>query len=186
MNYYLFLLPLFTALVAWLSTLIFLYAFVRWVIPKKQIPLQQALVQLLRGSIDLKPVLLKMEALDFESELGPLIDRRLDHLIDQFKPLVPMGEVLLSGSLAIRLKKRAKEEFLEAIPEIKSCLVNKIERDFNFNQIIGELLQEIDCSQIPSILASETKGEIAKLKGLSALVGFILGMIGLALFLFFC
>lgn len=182
----LILLPLFGALFGWLSISVFQYALFHWIIPNKLPGIKEAAVQKLSGAINFSHLFKKMEGIDFASEVEPLIDQRLDHLVDQMKPSIPMGEILLSGALAQRLKERAKAEILDAMPELKQQLIKKIESGFDSKQIIEEQLQQVEGIQLAEFIQGALGGEFTKIKAICALGGLLLGFLELVLFLLIC
>jgi len=64
--------------------------------------------------------LLKFEGVEKEAE--KILEGRLDSLVAAFKKEIPMASAFLTGSLAERLKGRAKEELMQAVPELKERL----------------------------------------------------------------
>lgn len=186
MTFCLFLLPLFGALFGWLSLSVFHYALFQWIIPNKLPSIKEAAVQKLSGAVDFSQLFQKMEEIDFASEIEPFIDQRLDHLVDQLKPSIPMGEVLLSGALAKRLKERAKTEILDAIPEIKLQIIKKIESGFDSKQIMEEQLQHVEGIQLAGFIRGALGEEFTRIKALCALAGLLFGFLELVLFLLIC
>lgn len=182
----LILIPLFNALVGWLSIVLFLHGFFRWILPARKASICQAIVQKLQVEGDVNPLIEKFKQINLENEVSPLLDKRLEDVIVQLKGQIPMGEMFLSGALAERLKGRVKQEILKSLPEIQDHLIQKVASELNFKQILEEKVQGLLNGPLANHLALEMGGELRKLKGMGALLGLIIGLLELPLLVWFC
>ncbi len=186
MKIYLILVPFFNALGGWLSVVLFLHILLKWIIPSKQESICQASIQKLSIQGEPNPLILKLEQMDLESEVSPVLDQRLNQLIAQLKEQIPMGEIVLPRRLAERLKGRAKQEILKALPEIKERLVEKVKKEFDFGQLIEAHINALDFTQLESYLTSEMSDELRMLKGIGAAIGLVIGCLELPLLMWMC
>lgn len=79
-------------------------------------------------SYALSPLFSELENLDshlIEEELTPLIDEKISQFLLDFASQIPMGSMLLKGSLGQNLKEKGKKAVLELIPEIKKRGIKK-------------------------------------------------------------
>jgi hypothetical protein len=180
------LLVLFSTLIGWMSVHLFLYLLRKKIIPAKQADIKQMLVQKIQGLEIEKGMLEKFNQFDIAKEVSPLIEHRLQNLVDQLKHEIPMGEILLSGPLAERLKGRARDEIMKGLPEIKDQIRDKLEKEFAFEEQLEGVIGQFDIVQFYSSLQKEMKGSMTLLKGMGALVGFSLGILEMLLLLWIC
>jgi hypothetical protein len=181
----LILIPLFNALVGWLSIVLFLHGFFRWTLPARKASICQAIVQKLQMEGETNRFIEKLKQINLENEVSPLLDKRLDDVVVHLKGQIPMGEMFLSGALAERLKGRVKQEILKSLPEIQECLIQKAS-ELDFKQILEEKVQGLLNGPLANHLAVEMGGELRKLKGMGALLGLIIGLLELPLLVWFC
>lgn len=185
MNIYLIFIPFLNALIAWLSVVAFWHILFHRILPRKQNLIRQALLEKIQMIMPSYSITQKIEELDLEKEVAPLLDQRLDQLIAQLKGQIPMGNVLLSGSLTEGIKRRIKEEILRTLPELKERLAKKIEAEFNLEQIIEQHVQQLQLSSLQTYLQKEMSQEMTQLQGLAALTGFTIGLVNLLFFYIF-
>ena len=171
------LIPLFSAILGWLSIIIVLEILFRYLLPSRWPAIQNMIVKQLQEKVTPGLLSAKLQELDLEKEVSPLLDLRLNRLIEQLKKQVPMGEYFLSGALVEQLKARAKEEILQTMPEMKVRLLEKAEKEFDLNKLIEDQVQGISYSQFASSVKQQFKRDIFKIKALGALIGFILGIL---------
>jgi uncharacterized membrane protein YheB (UPF0754 family) len=181
-----FLSPLILAFFGWFSVRLFLSLVFRWIIPSEEASIRRAVKQKLQELAESNGLFLKMQQLDLESEVNPLLDQRLNRLVDQLKGQVPMGEFLLTGSFAERLKLRAKDEILQILPEVKSRLIEKIQREYDPKEIIEEQVNRLKLADLEFFIKNDMKWPLRKLAALGAVVGYLLGFFEILLLHWFC
>jgi len=99
--------------------------------------------------------------IDLSEASENLIDERLDRLVEVFKEEIPMASMFLKGSLVEKLKKPAKKELLEALPELKNKMFS------------------------PSVI-KKLRGYLFLATALGGAIGLIIGILELAIFSYFC
>lgn len=62
-----------------------------------------------------------------EEELSPVIEEKISDLLEDITAQIPMGSMLVSGSLGKTLKERAKTAILKMLPELKEKGLSKSE-----------------------------------------------------------
>jgi hypothetical protein len=173
-------------LIGWMSIHLFLYLLRKKIIPAKQAVIKQMIVQKIRDLEIEKGMIDKFNQFDMEKEIAPLLEHRLQTLVEQLKHEIPMGEILLSGALAERLKERARQEIIKGLPEIKDRLGERIKEEFALEAKIEEVVNQFKMDQVYSCLESEMKGAITRLKAVGALIGFTLGILEAVLLFWIC
>ena len=145
-----------------LIAVIFSHAFVGWAVISTLIYLFLSNSSLIKrliiqqiNHLNLNDLLIsKLERLDLNPLLEPIVDERLDALIDQYRYQIPMLSMFLTISLATKIKSMAKMEVLKALPEIQTQLIANADKLFNLTQVFDEYIQEI---QFDAILRSHFK-----------------------------
>ena len=181
-----FLVPLVIAFLGWLSIRLLLNLLLRWIIPNEEAAIRKLMIQKLQEIVESHSLSSKIQQLDLESEVSPLLDQRLNHLVEQLKGQIPMGEFFLTGSIAERLKVLAKDEILQILPEVKTHLIEKIEREYNFKQIIEDEVNRLDLADLDFYIKNEMRWGLRKLSALGALIGYLLGFFEILLLYGFC
>jgi uncharacterized membrane protein YheB (UPF0754 family) len=184
---YLYLIPFLNALMVWMVITILINFLLKYVFPSKKELIYQKILQAMEKEWNRSgnPLLENIEKLDLEEELSPILDKRLDLLIDNLKLHIPMGGLLLAETLTSKVKHRIKMEILKALPEVKKSLRNKVQKEFNLLPFMEERIRSYDLKQIEKMIYQHGKQQILQLKGLGAVIGFIFGLIELVFMLIF-
>jgi hypothetical protein len=108
-NYYL--VPLLFALTSFVSTFATIFALF---LPNKGFLIKRlpSLFKHLSNSEPLQPQKL-------EQKISPLLDEKVSDLLTNITSQIPMGSMLLSGSLGKTLKEKAKAGIVDMLPELK-------------------------------------------------------------------
>ena len=106
---------------------------------------------------------------DLSVGIEPLLDKRLDLVVENFKQEIPMASMFLSGALANKFKNKGKSEILKMLPEVKTFLIEKFLQDFELDTLMPS----------PSTLAK-------KMAFCGAILGFILGAIHVGIIAIIC
>ncbi|MEM1282526.1 MAG: hypothetical protein AAGG81_03130 [Chlamydiota bacterium] len=113
----------------------------------------------------------------FESEVEEVIDDKLDDLVLVFKQQIPMASTFLVGSFVEKLKKSAKLEILKIVPDIREKFVNRMKVGHFDEQVVDKL--------VASITWSSFKPIVKHIVLVSAISGYLLGLIQVAWMYFF-
>ncbi len=174
--------------IGWLVAEVFLILIFRYLLPIKQGDLRQLL---LNKAVELagpeKDCLVdKVRAFNLEAEVVPVLDVRLEDLIEQLRGQIPMGGMLLSGAWIERFKSKIKQEILKSLPAIKENLAKKVGQEFDFQKMIEEKVQALDFTELGRSFRQIYRFDLLKLRGAGALIGFGIGLLELVLFTLFC
>ena len=179
---YLLLIPIFNALTGWLSIFLFMQVLFKYVLPRRWQTIQHLIIKKLQEFAVPGLIRAKIQELDLEKEVSPLLDLRLDRLIEQLKKQVPMGEYFLSGAFVERLKARAKEEILQTLPEIKERLIEKAEREFDLNTIIEDQVYGLSLFKFESFVRTKFRSDLLRAQAFGFFLGLLLGIFEYLLF----
>lgn len=171
---------LFNGLIVWLSIILFWQFVLRLSIPSRWHLLQQRMTVQLQEEVSSLIRSSEFCEFDLENEVSPLLDQRLNRLVEQLKKQVPMGEFFLSGAFVERLKERAKEEILQVLPEIKERLLAKGEKEFY--QIIDKRLSDLTSEKFVNFIRCTFRVDFIKIQIVGAVAGFLLGVVETLLF----
>lgn len=105
-------------------------------------------------------------------EMNELIERFLDKFMNGLKSQIPMGNMLFSPSLTIKIKAYAQEEIIKEIPQIKEEFIRYLKDKKPYEGII---LQNI--AKIQDELIEEGYRMIWKVLSLSLLSAFLVSLI---------
>lgn len=62
----------------------------------------------------------RLDTLPLEQEITPLLEDKISHFMNDLTAQIPMGSMILNGSLGQSIKSKAKLAALETLPELKS------------------------------------------------------------------
>ncbi|SCA63149.1 hypothetical protein SCG7086_AL_00050 [Chlamydiales bacterium SCGC AG-110-P3] len=119
----------------------------------------------------------KVEQMDIDSEVEPLIDQKMDAFFDDVIKQVPMAAMFLQGSMADTLKEQAKGQLVQLIPELKEKMVDKIGQEFSPRQLIAEKLQSLDLDDVERRLQHEMHAPCVELRMYGSALGAVLGLV---------
>lgn len=103
---------------------------------------------------------------DIQLEIDQNLDMQLDTFIQNLRDQIPMGAMLLTPALSIKIRGLAKEGILKMLPDLKDQLFQRISEEIQIHTIILQLL----------------RSDLIKIVIYSALSGFIIGLLS-ALFI---
>jgi hypothetical protein len=173
-----FIVLLFNAFLGWLTiTLLVNLLFYK----EKELKKAMALAAL--RELGDNPILTKMEELDLEKELEPIIDKRLDNLLESYRQDMPMLALFMTPELSQSIKGKGKVEILKALPDIKESLLSKVKTEFNLNQIVEDKVADF---QLKPFIQQNFKQELLKLKLFSATIALGVGLVEIAALYLFC
>lgn len=148
----------------------------------KEKELKKGLTRVILREMDDNLIITKIEEFDLENELEPVIDQRLDGLLNRYREESPMIGLFLTPDLGVSIKAKGKEEIIKALPEIKAMLISKVKDEFNMEQIISEKIAHLSLN---TLIQANFKKELFQLKSLSALIALGVGLIEVVLLYLF-
>lgn len=107
---------------------------------------------------------------EFDNVAGPgdfceILDEKLEGFIEDLRNRIPMGNMLLTSSLSVKVKELAKEGIIKIMPDIKERLINRLSNEMRVDILILKIL----CPELCRIIIY------------AAVLGFIIGLLWLLL-----
>ncbi len=182
-----YLLPLFGAIIGWLSFEIILYFLFNRLLPLKQKTIKTEICKAIGLNLGNGNLLVEaFQKLDLEKEITPLLDIRLDHFIDDLKEQIPLGDIFLMDPLANKLKQKVKAAIIKSLPGIKNDISTKIGEKFDLIALIEKKVHGYDLGLLMQKIYWEHSLQFWKLKGVAAFIGLLIGCIEILLFMYVC
>lgn len=122
----------------------------------------------------------EISKIDWEKGLSPLLQKKMEHLLDLFKQQIPMAAMIITPQLTVKLTDLATPELLKLVPELQTMLLDKIDAD-KIKERICEKLSEIAPQTVHQIAAPF----LLKACICACILGFAIGCIQLAIALSF-
>lgn len=144
-----FLLPTLGAFIGVLSVLITYYCLWR-TLEKNKTKIIQSLTQ-------------RLDSVELQGEFHKILDDKIDNFIENLRNQIPMGPMLLTHSLSLKIKGIAKEEILKQLPDIKERLLTRFTQE----------------TRIEIILWRTFRSELYRIIIYNALLGFLFGLLWL-------
>lgn len=142
-----YLLPSMTALIGILNVLITYYCLWRR-LEKSKAEIFQSLCK-------------KFDNLEVQVELDEILEDKLDGFIADLRNQIPMGAMLLTHALSIKIKGLAKDGILKMMPDIKERLLSRLSNEVRVESTVLRILRP----------------ELCRIVIYGALVGFLLGLL---------
>jgi hypothetical protein len=178
-----YLIPLFGALIGWLTVKVILWLTINRIIPNNQKLIQQEIINLILNDWNPEAIITeKVKQINLESDIGPILDKKLDSFIENLGSKIPFGQVVLAGPFVNKMKEKVKREILQSLPELQDNLANKVKTKFNIRALIEEKVLSFNLKEVAqSLFKSSLKRR--QLEGLGALIGFSLSLIQFVFFI---
>lgn len=122
---------------------------------------------------DLKKI---VGGVDWEAEMAPFLDKKLENLVYVFKQQIPMAAMVLTPALTEKLNVLAKQEILKIAPDLKKLFLEKLS-DRAVRNVIREKMLAADLEGIEKFLISLLK----KWTLAASFGGFLVGILQLLL-----
>lgn len=103
----------------------------------------------------------KLDTVELQGEFHKILDDKLESFMENLRNQIPMGAMLLTHALSLKVKALAKEEILKMLPDVKERLLQRLTNE----------------TRIEIILWRTLRVELYRILIYGALLGFILGLI---------
>ena len=191
----LYLLPLISALIGWGTNVLAVKLLFRprqprgigpcklqGVIPHRQSELASKLADVVVKEL-LPPEELssKLEAIDIETEVQQLLNRRIDVVLERFKEKTPMVSLVLNEGVTTKIKRLVIEEVVDELPVWKKSLAEKVVHHLNLYGWVEEKVLSFDVDRVERIVLGVARHELRMIEWLGGVLGFLIGLLQLAL-----
>lgn len=190
-----FSIPLISALIGWITNYIAVKMIFRprkeinffglriiGLIPKRKTDLAQKIAETVEQELishrDIKEII---NSSDFHSQTSSVIRAKLEYFITSKISSNPLLTLFVSSDVVSKLSSLFMEELEKEIPAILDELFQSIENKLDFQKIIRDKILNYDLSKFESIIYSIASRELKAIEYLGGILGFIVGVIQLAI-----
>lgn len=135
-------LPIFGAFIALLTVWAISWVILRWVLKHPETIARSITDSLIANDQAIQLFEGLLDSGDMETQVQPILDTRLDHLVDTLKVKIPMANMFLTGPMVEQLKAVAKEELIKIIPDIKNLLVEKLREGNQLDLLLNQCIYQ--------------------------------------------
>lgn len=189
-------LPIIAALTGWITNYIaikmlfhprekvkVLFLEIQGIFPKRQNKLAEKLGKIVADELfsveDVKKVLKDEKT---TQEIVSVIDEKLDDFLDnKLIDTMPMLAMFMSDELKQTIKGTLEEEFKLMLPEVVNRLAKNLDHNMDVEKTVYEKVVNFSTDKLEEILYSIMKKEFKFIEILGGILGFMIGLIQLAL-----
>lgn len=191
-----FTLPIIAALTGWITNYIavkmlfhprkkvkILFFQVQGIFPKRQKSLAEKLGKIVADELfSVDEVRKALKNPEGYQEVEQVIDEKIeDFLENKLVEAMPMLYVFMNDELKVTIKTTLKEEVQAMLPEMIDRFANKIEREVDVEKTVYEKVVNFSSDKLEAILYSIMSKEFRFIEILGGVLGFIIGLIQIAL-----
>lgn len=197
MNFLLYTLPLIAAVTGWITNYIAVKMLfhprkpislglftVQGIFPKRQAKLAQQLGELVARELlsaeDLKQMLSDPSMMEGTEEV---IGGKIDVFVKNFIASKPMLAMFVSSDFKAQIKESILAEIRDAMPELMEMFMNKMEQTIDIKKAVADKIANFSTNKIEDMLYSIMSKEFHFIEILGGVLGFIIGLIQLAIVL---
>ena len=155
------------------------------VVPKRQKELAVKIAQTVEANLishrDVKEVLQSPES---TAQIERLLTAEIDLFLQEKLAKIPMVGMFLQGDLAAQIKSTFIGQFRNSIPRLLEGLMEKVEKDLNFQDLVTQKIMAFDLRTLERIIYDISGKELRTIEILGGALGFIVGL-GQATLVFF-
>lgn len=155
---------------------------IQGVIPKRRDEIAHNIAHTINSElISIKDITSTINSMELESEIDKIVDNIVENkLKKELISKMPMLAMFLNDDLINKIKDYIKDAIEENKGEIVEVIVNKLEKDVNFKELIEEKIKEFSLEDIEKMTINIAKNELRHIEYIGGLLG---GIIGFAQFL---
>ena len=114
-----------------------------------------------------------------------VIEVRIDKFLrEKLKEAVPMIAMFISDDLITKIKVTLMAEFENSLPEIMNTFAKKLEENVDIEAIVVEKVNNFSMEKLEDIMFSIMKKEFKFIELVGAILGFLIGVVQIALIQF--
>jgi len=192
-------LPLIAALTGWITNYLaikmlfhprkkvrILFFNIQGIFPKRQDKLAEKLGQIVANELfSIRDITKRFTSTGTAEEINKVLDEKLeDFLENKLKSSMPMLAMLLTSDTRQKIKDTLHEEFQNILPEILTQFSDRLEKDIRVEEIVAKKVSAFSSDKLEQILFSIMHKEFRFIEILGGVLGFMIGLIQLALLQF--
>jgi uncharacterized membrane protein YheB (UPF0754 family) len=89
----------------------------------------------------------------------------------------PMAAMFVNDKMIARMRDLIMEELLQTVPELTEQVMDKLEEDMNFRNIVVEKIENFDLDRFESILLKIASKELRAIEVLGGVLGLFIGLL---------
>lgn len=197
MHYSLFIIPFIAAFIGWfvlwiiikmlfypIKPIYFLGFKIQGVFPSKQEQIINQLFIFISSSFPLKDIEEKITDSRSIEKMMPFVEKQIDHFIRvKLAEKMPIISAFIGEKTIGELKAVFIEEMQTLFPELMKNYVVVLEKEIDLKTIISEKIS-LSSIDFESIIKKELSKEIVRAQLIAALIGFVVGLVQMAIYLF--
>ena len=155
---------------------------IQGVIPKRRDEIAHNIADTINSElISIKDITSTINSMELESEIDKIVDDIVENkLKKELVSKMPMLAMFLNDDLINKIKAYIKDAIEENKGEIVEVIVEKLEKDVNFKELIEQKIKEFSLEDIEKMTINIAKNELRHIEYIGGLLG---GIIGFAQFL---
>ncbi len=147
------------------------------VVPRRQKELAEKVAETVEANlISHRDVQALLEKPETQAEVERLISEQIDTFLKEKLRVIPMVEMFLQGEIANQIKGLLVGQFRSAIPQFMDGLINKVEAELNFRDIVREKVEAFDLLRLERIIYDISAKELRTIELLGGVLGFLVGL----------
>ncbi len=158
---------------------------IQGLVPKRQADLAASIghtvEEHLLSHADINAILEKHNA--YEKLDAMVRERIFDFIEHKLKKLNPMVGMFLSSDMKVKMQNVLLEEVRLLIPQVTETMMDKLESELNFQQIVEEKVRQFDLDRLEKIIFGIASRELKAIEVIGGVLGFILGLIQVGIML---
>jgi len=161
----------------------FLFMEIQGIFPKRQKKLAEKLGKIVAEELfSVEDVKKSLQKPGSSEEVEAVVNEKLDDFLDnRLTEIMPMLAMFMNDELKQKIKATLLAEVQLMLPELIDRFVNKIEQDVDVEQTVYEKVVNFSTDKLESILYSIMSKEFKFIELLGGVLGFIIGLIQIAI-----
>lgn len=196
----LYLLPFISAFIGWITNWVaikmlfhprvekrFLGMKIQGIFPKRQQQFAEKLGTLVsKELISFDEIATKINSPATVGKALPVIETHVNHFIDtKLKEEIPLLSMFITGNTLDKIKKGIVQEVENMLPEMLNGLLNGMKTELDVEKIVVQKVAAFSSDKLEEILMGIMKREFKFVELVGAVLGFLIGLLQVALTLWF-
>jgi uncharacterized membrane protein YheB (UPF0754 family) len=156
---------------------------VQGIFPKRQKQFAEKLGQLVaRELISFEEISNKINSPSTVEKALPLVEQHVNQFIDtKLKEEIPLLSMFISGDTMTKIKRGIVQEVELMIPQLLGGMLTSIQQDLNVERMVIDKVNAFSSDKLEAILLDIMKKEFKFVELIGAVLGFLIGLIQVAL-----
>lgn len=181
MNYWLLLIPIFSAALAWIITWIAGRLFVYKIIPSRQRELAKTMGKIASQQFSMTDLEKKLSDPSNIKSVMPVVEEHVDDFLrNKLKAKMPVVGMFIGDKTINSLKEVFLQEIEELFPQVLNRFAGNLGRDIHIDVIVEKKITDVSVSQI----ATTFRPVLRYFCLVSAITGFIIGLLNVIILYF--